>query len=73
MKGYLTVETENPLPPGRDKKRRVPELERGVGFHILQELAEKYDGSFTYSAVDGVFRTELTLKEARNDVASCDL
>ncbi len=65
-RGYLAVETENPLPSAlpAEKARRVPELERGVGFHILQELAEKYDGAFAYRAENGLFRAELALKEA---------
>lgn len=75
VKGYLTIETKNPLPAdaGNSKKHRIPELERGVGFHILKELAERYDGAFTYRASDGVFRAELTLKEAAADAANSDM
>ena len=74
-KGYLAIETENSLPVcgAQEKKRRVPELPRGVGFHILQELAEKYDGTFTYRTDDGVFRAELALKAGETDAAYCNM
>jgi two-component system sensor histidine kinase AgrC len=66
IKGYLAIETENPVPLNSDKNkpRRVQELPRGVGFHILQELADKYDGAFTYHIQNGVFHAQLALKEA---------
>lgn len=63
--GYLLIETVNPIPPDIPKKklRRIPQLERGVGFHILNGLAEKYDGGFTFCRENGFFYTYLTLKE----------
>lgn len=60
--GYLVIETENLLPETDSKKRRIPELPRGVGFHILDELAEKYEGEFIYGASGDVFQASLTLK-----------
>ena len=62
IRDSLVVETENPIPPEEPHKhRRIPELERGVGTHILQELAEKYDGSLTQAAEKGRFLATLTL------------
>ena len=64
-KGYLYIEERNPL--GSDtgsKGRRIPELERGIGFHILKELAEKYSGSFDTSAGETEFTASLILKGA---------
>jgi sensor histidine kinase regulating citrate/malate metabolism len=62
--GYLVIKTENPSSPAPDtQKRRIPELERGVGFHILTGLAEKYNGSFTACAEGSMFDTSLILQE----------
>jgi sensor histidine kinase regulating citrate/malate metabolism len=67
--GYLVIKTENPSPAAADdRKRRIPELERGVGFHILSALAEKYDGDFSAAADGGMFRASLSLREM-NDCA----
>lgn len=62
--GYLRIETANPLPPviPEEKKRRIPELERGVGTHILNSLAEKYNGRFNAYSEDGNYKTEMILK-----------
>ncbi len=69
------METENPMPAeeGAAKARRIPELERGVGLHILRELAVKYDGSFTAGAQDGVFSAKLLLKEVTDHAEYSDL
>jgi len=59
---YLRVETRNPCtaaPPRR--KRRIPELERGVGFAVLQHLAQKYDGHFSAGSEGGVYTAALIL------------
>lgn len=71
-KGYLTIETENACVKPQTKKRRIPELERGIGFSIFQELARKYDGSFSYRTEDGRFTASLILKGAHL-VQHCDL
>lgn len=64
-KGYLLLETQNPAAPADStKKRRIPELERGLGFHIFEELAARYDGRFTHSQENGVFTAALLLKSA---------
>lgn len=72
-KGYLSLETRNACPPPKEKQRRIPELQRGIGFHIFEELARKYDGSFTYGAADGRFTANLILKEATALAAPCGL
>ena len=63
-KGYLVIQESNPVrarqPQGK-KPRRIPELERGVGFRVLSGLAEKYDGSFRHTCEDGVYTVTLLL------------
>ena len=71
-KGFLTIETENACAQAQAKKRRIPELERGIGFSIFQELARSYDGRFTYHAENGRFRACLILKGA-SLAQSCNL
>lgn len=71
-KGFLTIETENSCAQPQAKKRRIPELERGIGFSIFQELARKYDGRFSYHAENGRFTASLILKGA-SLAQHCDL
>lgn len=63
-KGYLVIQESNPVrarqPQGK-KPRRIPELERGVGFRVLGGLAEKYGGSFRHTGEDGVYTVTLSL------------
>ena len=63
-KGYLVIQESNPVrarqPQGK-KPRRIPELERGVGFRVLGGLAEKYDGSFRHTSEGGVYTVTLLL------------
>lgn len=62
-KGYLHIEERNPAPAApTSRKRRIPELERGIGFHILQELAGRYEGSFAASVEQNEFTASLILK-----------
>lgn len=67
---YLVIDTENPCAHVRDTRsaeRRIPELERGVGFCIMNNMAQKYDGQFKYGIENDVFRASLVLKtENRN-------
>lgn len=74
-RGYLVIETENLLPEAEtdSKKRRIPELPRGVGFHILDELAEKYEGEFIYGASGDVFQASLTLKVVMQNAVHSNL
>ena len=60
---YLFISVKNPMPNGTEaKKRRIPELERGLGTKILQNLAEKYDGDFQCEASDGMHFATILLK-----------
>ena len=64
-KGYLSILERNPTEGYvGTKKRRIPELERGIGLHILNDLAKKYDGSFEYSIENNEFKASLILKGA---------
>lgn len=64
-KGYLVVNESNPLHEiSSEKARRIPELERGVGFRILEDLASRYDGSFTHEIKDNRFEASVILKAA---------
>ncbi|MCI7510649.1 MAG: GHKL domain-containing protein [Firmicutes bacterium] len=61
-RGHLVVRESNPVPEHPEaKKRRIPELERGVGFRVLDNMAEKYNGSFTHSIEDGVYTVTVML------------
>ena len=48
--------------PFRD--RRIPELERGIGSHILRALAETYEGSYALTPSGGECTASLLLKGA---------
>ena len=72
-KGYMIIEVTNPTLPGASKPRRIPELPRGVGSHILTEIAEAYDGQYTCCEEDGIFRATLTLKEDNCDASHSDM
>jgi len=64
-KGYLVVNESNPLREiSSEKARRIPELERGVGFRILEDLANRYEGSFTHELKDNRFEASVILKAA---------
>lgn len=63
-KGYLIVNEENPFPESTvQKERRIPELERGIGFRILEDLAKRYDGKFEQQNSDGKFMVSVMLKD----------
>ena len=66
-KGYLVIQESNPVrarqPQGK-KLRRIPELERGVGFRVLSSLAEKYDGSFRHTCENDTYTVTLLLRAA---------
>lgn len=66
---YLTISCRNTAKdaPDGSKKRRIPELERGVGFTILNDLARRYDGSFLTEQEDGWFKSEIILKNGENN------
>ena len=64
-RGFLCIEVRNPAPdaPARHS-RRIPELERGIGSHILRALAETYEGSYTLTLSGGECMASLLLKGA---------
>ena len=66
---YVNISCRNPLPDEArtarsDKKRRIPELERGIGFTILQSMAERYAGDFHSESDQDSFLVRVVLKEA---------
>lgn len=63
--GYFLVSMENSVSgdsTAGKKGTRIPQLPRGVGFTILQQIAEKYNGHFSVSQDGELFRSELSLK-----------
>lgn len=71
-RGYLSVTQSNPATERQEeKKRRIPELERGVGLHILEDLARKYDGTCTHEIADGRFSISVVLKLTKGGDALC--
>ena len=64
-KGYLVIQESNPVRPRQPqgkKPRRIPELERGVGFRVLGSLAAKYDGSFRHTCENDTYTVTLSLR-----------
>lgn len=60
---YMYISVENPVVKVPEaKKRRIPELERGLGNRILLNLAEKYGGEFTRDVKDGIYSATVLLK-----------
>lgn len=66
-KDYLVVTETNPAPADDTrKKRRIPQLERGIGLHILTDLAGRYHGSCTQEVRDGQFTVSIALQLPEN-------
>ena len=64
---YLSILCENPIGKQKNKKK-TPEMERGLGLLILNELANKYDGDLKAAPNGDLFRTQLVLKgDTSND------
>ena len=66
-KGYLVIQESNPVRPRQPqgkKPRRIPELERGVGFRVLSGLTAKYDGSFRHTCENDTYTVTLLLRAA---------
>mgnify|MGYP002917411890 CR=1 FL=1 len=64
-KGYVVIQESNPVRPRQPqgkKPRRIPELERGVGFRVLGGLAAKYDGSFRHACENDTYTVTLSLR-----------
>lgn len=61
-KGCLVIHEENPTAiRSPEKQRRIPELERGLGLHILDEMSKKYNGQLQYEASNERFQITLIL------------
>lgn len=64
--GICTIKTENPMPLlTSPKKQHIRGMERGVGFVILERLAEQYGGAFIYGTNESCFYSMLTLQTNR--------
>lgn len=73
-KGYVVIESDNTIHNEiQVKKRRIPELERGIGHHILQELAEKYQGTFTHENAGSWFHAQLIMRGDAAHASHCHL
>ena len=60
---YLTISCNNPVyDQNLSKKRKIPELERGIGSVILNQIAEKYDGYFSVQHDKDSYHAEIILK-----------
>ena len=60
---YVCVRMDNSFRQDeKPRKKRDALLERGLGFHILKQLAEKYDGEFVAGEQNGRFCSSITLK-----------
>ena len=69
--GYLIIKTINPMPaePPARKKERIPGLERGLGLHILDDIAAKHDAELITEVKDCCFRVTVLLKEGSSNAA----
>ena len=73
-KGFLRIEVTNSIAEApKTKKRRIPQLERGIGIHICQKLAEEYQGSFNFARESDTATATLLLKGATPLAADRDL
>lgn len=60
---YLSIYEENCVSENNpERRRRIPELERGLGTRIIQTLADKYDGECTTSSGNNSYTIEVILK-----------
>lgn len=61
-KGCLVLYEENPVAlSSQNKQRRIPDLERGLGLRILEDLSKKYNGQLQYETENERFRITLVL------------
>lgn len=73
-RGCLLISVDNPIGYGKEKQRRVPELERGIGTQILNHLALKYQGAYETSETENQFHARLSLMAKEDAYASdCSL
>ena len=68
-KPYLSVSCSNTVaePENRSSGRRIPELERGLGFTILNDMANRYDGEFRTKEENGWFNADVVLKDKESE------
>ena len=60
---FLLISMDNSISQSAKKEtRHIPQLPRGLGTIILQQIASKYSGSFTSSIQKDRFHCEVTLK-----------
>ena len=60
--GCLVITTQNPIRQEKpDKGRRIPGLDRGIGMHVLADVAKKYNGSISFNENKRIFTTELII------------
>lgn len=65
---YLVISVVNPAKDiAENKAKRILELERGIGFTILSNIAREHDGEFQSRNDNGKFYTELILKAQTGD------
>lgn len=57
----LLLCVENALPPATKSKRKIPYMDRGIGFHVLNDIAGRYNGAFTPGESGDRFTAKLTL------------
>lgn len=73
-RGCLLVSVDNPVGHADGRHRHVPELERGVGTHILDHLAQKYHGAYEATETENQFHAQVTLMAEEDTYASdCSL
>ena len=70
QKPYCSISCSNTaVEPGKGSaKRRIPELERGVGLTILRDVAKRYDGEFRTEWENGWFKANMILKDKESEI-----
>ena len=64
--GFLLIRCENPARPPQKRRNDDPLRAHGLGLTILQQLAQRYDGSLKTSYQEGQFKVELMLSLTEN-------
>lgn len=61
---YLAIRSENSFPQEHhaDKSIRIEGIQRGLGFHILENIAKQYRGNFMSYSEDDLFISTITLR-----------
>ncbi|MBQ9814264.1 MAG: sensor histidine kinase [Lachnospiraceae bacterium] len=73
---YLSIWSTNPVKDAEgkraEKKRRIPEMDRGLGMSILKDLADKYDGRLEAGLKENRYETSLILKGVKEKESEGD-